>query len=63
MNCFVTAERTVEVLNWLNELENEYSLKLDKIHKRLAEDANKIISSQLAKPQEPEEIDTNDPRM
>jgi hypothetical protein len=42
--------RTTEILNWLDELANKYSLQLDKRQKMLAEDAIKIIMRQTLEP-------------
>lgn len=42
--------RTTEILNWLDELATKYSLRLDKPHKALAEDAIKIIMRQTLEP-------------
>lgn len=43
-------QRTKEILEWLNEMANYYSLRLDKHHKQIALDANKIISRVAAGP-------------
>lgn len=44
--------RTQEIMTWLDEKANKYSMRLDKIQKRLAEDAIKIIAKTVLPPVE-----------